>query len=189
MRASDGDPDFLASDFLDCYVCRPAPSFQYSQPLVKGYRHQDHDVSTRAPVKVSELIVLCSATCIALVSSASNVIILYVLDGKEMIWVCLGACGIDVSPTLNLWFILDLPLARWLSTPSSCTGPCTDPSVHQLLAPNPFDSQVLPNATRSRSTTTAAAVSKWAQSTKTRWVTRPRSSRMVNPKRTSCPKA
>ncbi|KAG9091342.1 hypothetical protein FRC06_000606 [Ceratobasidium sp. 370] len=36
------------------------------------------------------------AACIALVSSGANVIILYVLDGKEMIWVCLGSCGVDV---------------------------------------------------------------------------------------------
>ncbi|QRV81141.1 hypothetical protein RhiJN_09156 [Ceratobasidium sp. AG-Ba] len=36
------------------------------------------------------------AACIALVSTAANVIILYVLDGKEMIWVCLGSCGVDV---------------------------------------------------------------------------------------------
>ncbi|KAG8728007.1 hypothetical protein FRC12_022105, partial [Ceratobasidium sp. 428] len=35
------------------------------------------------------------AACIALVSSGANVIILYVLDGKEMIWVCLGSCGVD----------------------------------------------------------------------------------------------
>lgn len=36
------------------------------------------------------------AACIALVSTAANVIVLYVLDGQEMIWVCFGACGVDV---------------------------------------------------------------------------------------------
>ncbi|CAE6447757.1 unnamed protein product [Rhizoctonia solani] len=37
------------------------------------------------------------AAFIALLSSGTNVLILYVLDGKEMIWVCLGACGIDLT--------------------------------------------------------------------------------------------
>ncbi|KAJ1303851.1 hypothetical protein OPQ81_008271 [Rhizoctonia solani] len=36
------------------------------------------------------------AAFIALLSSGTNVLVLYILDGKEMIWVCLGACGIDV---------------------------------------------------------------------------------------------
>ncbi|KAG8731592.1 hypothetical protein FRC11_003435 [Ceratobasidium sp. 423] len=36
------------------------------------------------------------AAFVALLSSGTNVLVLYVLGGKEMIWVCLGACGIDV---------------------------------------------------------------------------------------------
>lgn len=45
------------------------------------------------------------AACIALVSTAANVVILYVLDGQEMIWVCFGACGVDVviNAVVLLW--------------------------------------------------------------------------------------
>ena len=46
------------------------------------------------------------ATLVALVTSATNVTILTVLNGQELGWVCLGSCGIDVIiNALALFFV------------------------------------------------------------------------------------
>lgn len=66
------------------------------------------------------------AACIALVSSATNVIVLYVLDGKEMIWVCLGACGVDmVVNAIVLYWAMQGPAAPSAPKPRSIRFPGT----------------------------------------------------------------
>jgi len=66
------------------------------------------------------------AACIALVSTAANVIILYVLDGKEMIWVCLGSCGVDVviNAVVLLW-AMQGPTSASAARPQSIRFPPT----------------------------------------------------------------
>jgi hypothetical protein len=42
-----------------------------------------------------------SATSIALMTTVINGIVLFVLEGQEMIWVCFGACAADVSKAFS----------------------------------------------------------------------------------------
>ncbi|KAG9088125.1 hypothetical protein FRC07_012659 [Ceratobasidium sp. 392] len=52
--------------------------------------------------------------------SGANVIILYVLDGKEMIWVCLGSCGVDV--------VVNAVVLFWaMQGPGSSSSPSAKP--------------------------------------------------------------
>lgn len=42
-----------------------------------------------------------SAAIVTLATSTANVLVLTLLHGRELGWVCLGSCGSDVSPILN----------------------------------------------------------------------------------------
>ncbi|CEL53029.1 hypothetical protein RSOLAG1IB_06097 [Rhizoctonia solani AG-1 IB] len=68
------------------------------------------------------------AAFIALVSSGTNVLVLYVLEGKEMIWVCLGACGIDV--------IINCIALFWAMTGPGSSQPAQNGSLH--FPPSPM---------------------------------------------------
>ncbi|KAH7334007.1 hypothetical protein B0J17DRAFT_675008 [Rhizoctonia solani] len=68
------------------------------------------------------------AAFVALLSSGTNVLILYVLDGKEMIWVCLGACGIDLTVNCIALF--------WAMTGPGSSLPAQNESLH--FPPSPM---------------------------------------------------
>ncbi|KAG9079503.1 hypothetical protein FS749_008467 [Ceratobasidium sp. UAMH 11750] len=75
------------------------------------------------------------ATCIALVSSGANVIILYVLDGKETIWVCFGSCGVDVVVNaVVLFWAMQGPTSGSSAKPQSIQfPPSRQPSPQQVV--------------------------------------------------------
>ncbi|CAE6482195.1 unnamed protein product [Rhizoctonia solani] len=68
------------------------------------------------------------AASVALLSSGTNVLVLYVLDGKEMIWVCLGACGIDV--------VVNCVALFWAMTGPDSSQPAQNQSLH--FPPSPM---------------------------------------------------
>ncbi|CAE6542545.1 unnamed protein product [Rhizoctonia solani] len=68
------------------------------------------------------------AASVALLSSGTNVLVLYVLDGKEMIWVCLGACGVDVVVNCIALF--------WAMTGPGSSQPTQNQSLH--FPPSPM---------------------------------------------------
>ncbi|KAB5592325.1 hypothetical protein CTheo_4255 [Ceratobasidium theobromae] len=69
------------------------------------------------------------AACIALVSSAANVIVLYAMDGKEMIWVCLGAFGVDI--------VVNAVVLYWaMQGPTSASPPpAPNQTIHSPFTP------------------------------------------------------
>jgi hypothetical protein len=46
----------------------------------------------------SELTCLCSAAGVSLTTSTMNIALLGAKHGKELGWICLGLCGLDVMP-------------------------------------------------------------------------------------------
>ncbi|KAF8603316.1 hypothetical protein BDV93DRAFT_556657 [Ceratobasidium sp. AG-I] len=71
------------------------------------------------------------AACVALLVSAANVVVLYVLDGQEMIWVCFGACGVDV--------VINAVVLLWAMQGPSPSSPSRNPSIR--FAPTPHSAR------------------------------------------------
>ncbi|CAE6389046.1 unnamed protein product [Rhizoctonia solani] len=103
--------DFCTNIFL---------TLMFVGPLVRS--------SIRSPWLRAIAIRTTVAAFIALVSSGTNVLVLYVLEGKEMIWVCLGACGIDV--------IINCIALFWAMTGPGSSQPAQNGSLH--FPPSPM---------------------------------------------------
>ncbi|KAB5590509.1 Cyclin-dependent kinase 5 [Ceratobasidium theobromae] len=77
------------------------------------------------------------ATSIGLVTTVINSVVLYVLDGKEMIWVCLGSCATDI--------VVNVVVLYWAmqgAGPPSSAG--RGQSIH--FSPLPHANSVRPGA-------------------------------------------